>query len=252
MANVRLAHIVLKDKWPGEAAELGIPTDGWDNTVHNFNTLDDTAKALDPPVPLGQKIKHYTDNTNCPGWYTMIYLCYHDVSAVDVSADFSDGNFWCSHVDTSKSQWSDVSQAPYFVVSRCYTGTNRLTATDATRNAPLAVPCASVTADSSLHASITDNYTTGYGDAYGWFWGGGVCPVKDVTIMGDLTYGSTCGGRGVDITAGQDLERGSVFAEFSGATLMLTAGEFSSLAESTEANAMYFCEPIGWACCSAE
>ena len=254
MANIRLAHIVLTDKWPGEANQnLGIPTDGWDNTTENFNTSDDTAKAMDPPIPIGQKRSVYTDNTNCPGMYTMMYLAYHDPSAVDVSGDFSDGNAWCSQLgDSSHTQWSDTSNTPYFVVSRCYTGTNTNMATDATRGAPIALPCATITADSSVTSSSgSDAATDGYGGAYGWFWVGGVCPVKDVTVMADLTYGSTCGGRGVDLTAGDDQRRGDLYCEFSGATLMLQSGEFTELFDATLTSAYSMLTPVGYACVSA-
>ncbi len=252
MANIRLCHIVLTDTWPGDAnPHYGIPTDGWDNTVDNFSTFDDTARALDPPHPIGEKRSVYTDNTNCPGRYTMMYLHFHDTSANDVSGDFSNGNFWCAHLDTSKSQWSDVSQTPYFVVARCVTGTNISLATDATRGSPLAVPCASLTAESSLNSAITDGQTTGFGGAYGWFWVGGVCPVADVTIMGDLTVGSTCGGRGVDITAGNHQRRGDLYCEFSGSTLLLQSGEFTELFDATLTSAYSLVTPVGWACVSA-
>lgn len=94
MANLFLTHLHLIDKWPGQANQnLGIPTDGWDNTTENFNTADDTAKALNPPIPIGQKRTVYTDNTNAPGTYTMMYLAYNDYSSLDISGDFSDGNF---------------------------------------------------------------------------------------------------------------------------------------------------------------
>ena len=57
MANMRLTHLFLNDAFPGQANQsIGIPTDGWDNTIDNFNTADDTAKALLPPMPIGVPI----------------------------------------------------------------------------------------------------------------------------------------------------------------------------------------------------
>ena len=254
MANLRLCHLILNDKWPGEANQaLGIPTDGWDNTIDNFNTADVTEAAQNPPVPIGQKRSIYTDNTNAPGMYTMMYLAYHDPSALDISADFSNGNFFCAQLgDSSHTQWSDVSNTPYFVVSRCNTGTNTNMATDATRGSPVAIPCASVTADSTItSASGSDAATDGFGGAFGWFLVGGVCPINDATIMTDLTSGSVCGGRGVDITAGDDLKRGDVYCEFSDANLMLQSGEVTELFDSTASNDETFLSPLGYACVSA-
>ena len=250
-ANIRLAYLNLHDTWPGEANQnLGIPTDGWDNTVENFQT---TASGQAVPIPVGQKRSVYTDNTNCPGTYTMMYLAYHDTSSYDVSGDFSDTQFWCAALgDSSRTQWSDGSKTPYYVVSRCVTGTNTMMRTDATVGAPLAVPCASITADSSVSSASGDApVDDDFGGAYGWFWVGGVCPVKDVTIMADLTYGSTCGGRGVDITAGTDLKRGNFYAEISSAALILTSGDFTELFDETLTSAMSLQQSAGWACVSA-
>ena len=250
-ANIRLGYLTLHDTWPGEANQnLGIPTDGWDNTVDNFQT---TSSGQEVPVPLGQKRSVYTDNTNCPGTYTMMYLAYHDISEYDVSGDFSDTQFWCSKLgDSSHTQWSDGSKTPYYVVTRCITGTNTNMSTDATRGAPLAVPCATITADSSTtSASGSDGYTDDFGGSYGWFWVGGVCPVKDVTLMADLTYGSTCGGRGVDITCGTFLQRGGFYSEISAAALILTSGEMTELFDATDTLPYSLQQSSGWACVSA-
>lgn len=250
MANLSLGHLILNDKWPGcPNLNYGIPTGGWDNTTDNFNTSDDTAKAMSPPIPIGQKRQVYHDSTVCPGYYTMIYLSFHDVSAVDISADYSDGNFWCSHVDTTKTVWSDTSIAPWFVVSRCYTGTNLITRVDATRGAPVAVPCATLDADSSLNSTISgfgDPYLAGFGDAYGWFWCGGVCPCKDVTLF----QGTAGAQSGADITVSTVIP-GPIYCEMTGGTLLLNQGDMTDLFDETLTSSYSLMEPMGWACASA-
>jgi hypothetical protein len=197
MANLTLTHLVLDDRWPGQAnPNYGIPTDGWDNTTENFNTADDTEKSLSPPIPIGQKRQVYTDNTNAPGTYTMIYLAYHDYSAVDISGDYSDGPPFCGHADTTHATplGADLSTPPYYVVARCYTAA----AWDATKGMPVALPCStSIEADSSVNFSSGDPATNGYGHGWGWFWCGGVCPAKDVTLF----RGSGDSLAGADITA---------------------------------------------------
>ena len=91
MANLPLTKLVLYDRFPGTPSPvLGKPTNGWDNAGNGCVT---TAE-----YPLGTKIIAYSDNTHNPGWYTMYYgtlACYS--SGADVSDDFSDGKFWCSH-----------------------------------------------------------------------------------------------------------------------------------------------------------
>jgi hypothetical protein len=247
MVNMRLGHFIMNDQWPGYPdANIGIPTNGWDNTVDNFNTSDDTAKALDPPQPIGQKRTVYQDSSVCPGNYTMMYLVYHDVSDVDVSADYSDGLMFCCHVDCTKSVWNDTSDTPYFVVSRCYTGTNFGTRTDATRGLPIAIPCATVTADSSLASTITDPYVTGFGDAYGWFWVGGVCPVKDVTLF----RGTADSLLGADITV-YNLIPGAVYCEISSGNLKLNTGDMTDLFDETLTSSYDLLPPVGWVCVSA-
>ena len=205
MANIRLCDVQLPDNWPGEADQhLGVPANGWDNTKDNFVTTsaDGTdAKSLGT-YPMGTKIKAYTDNTNCPGWYTMMYLGLHCATATEanasICAEFSDTGFMCSHVgmvDASHTMFSEGSVAPYYILGTCFT-TN---SSDLTQGGPVAIPCATHGPGSSDQSS---NYTLGYGDSFGWFWVGGVCPCKDATIMDD-TQGSL---RGIDLTA--SAERG--------------------------------------------
>jgi hypothetical protein len=183
MANLKLTHIWLRDGFPGEANQnLGIPTDGWDNTVDNFNTADDTAKSTSPPIPIGQKRTVYTDNSNAPGTYTCMYLAYHDYSSVDISGDFSNGPPFCAHVESTHATnlGTDLTQNPYFVVSRCYTAA----AWDGTKGLPVALPCSTnIAGDSSIELTPNDPAAAGYGHGWGWFWVGGVCPAKDVTLF---------------------------------------------------------------------
>lgn len=241
MANLRLAHLVLNDKWPGSPhPNQGIPTDGWDNTTENFNTADDTAKALNPPIPLGEKRQAYHDSTLNPGWYTMQYMVFTDISgSADISADFSDGLFWCGHrSDVSTSQWSDTSITPPFIVHRCGTAVH----TDNTAGAfGLAVPCATLNADNS-------SATNGFGDAYGWFWVGGVCPITDVTLFTDTTNsGDASTGHGVDVTVGAVNNAGPVFLD---ATLVLVTSDTSNVLDATGLTGI--APPIdGWVCTSA-
>jgi hypothetical protein len=191
MANLKLTNVWLSDGFPGEANQnLGIPTDGWDNTTENLNTSDNTVLADNPPIPLGQKRSVYSDNSNAPGTYTMIYAAYHDYSAVDISADYSDGPPFCAHADstTHTNIGTDVSIAPYIMLSRCYTAA----AWDGTKGNPVALPCSTSTGGDG-----TTSQTNGYGHGLGWFWCGGVCPVNDVTLF----RGSADSAQGADTTA---------------------------------------------------
>lgn len=227
MANLPLSQLILDDRWPGIPSPfIGIPTGGWDNTVDNFTTLTTGAQ---PRYPLGTKVIGYTDNTWCAGWYAMMYLMFHDYSAEDISGDFSDGNFWCAHYDGSASQGYqiDISASPYYIVSRCYTTSN----TDVTKGAPIAIPCATVESDG------TTAHTNGYGDAYGWFWVGGVCPCADVTLM----QGTAGNLYGADVTVNIS-RRGSFYPDLSGATFV--GRSYGDLTESDSPTV----PPLGWAC----
>lgn len=239
MGTVRLGHLILNDRWPGTPSDLPVPINGWDNTLDNFKT---TASTDLPRYPLGTKIRAYTDNTNCPGWYTMMYLQLHDYSAADISADFSDGKFWCSHICSSHAMNADTSISPYYVVAACYT------ATDVTKSQLIAVPCASMEADSSVSSSTGyDAATNGYGDAYGWFWVGGVCPCKDVTIMDDAA-GST---KGADVTTSTTLRRGFAILEITGGTGILDSPDFTTVNGSDPSAGLGWLTPCGWVCASA-
>ena len=231
MANLRLSRFVLNDKWPGPINfNIGIPNRspnskcGWDNTYDNFTTADETARALNKnhTQRIGEKRAFYHDSTDCPGWVTMMYLCYHSfckAATGDFSKDFSDGNFWCSVaglICQSTSEWADTSVGPYFVVTKCYTGS------DVTKTGILAVPCST-----HIKSDGTVVNTQGYGDGYGWFWVGGPCPCKDITLFDD----ETGDGKGVDITCA--VGRGPVMAEVTGGTAWLMATDMSDLADAT-------------------
>lgn len=231
MANVPLTHLVLNDNWPGSSNVFyGRPTGGWDNTTDNFKT---TSGSTEPNYPPGTKISSYTDNSYCPGWYTMMYLMFHDYSGDDISGDFSDGNFWCSHYDGSEAEKysTDFSATPYYVVARCITEG----VTDVTRGTPVAVPCATLASDG------TTAYANGYGDAYGWFWVGGVCPCLDVTIL----KGAADSDAGADVTM-SIRQVGAIYPHRATTTLMFhtTADATNPAAETTPA--------AGWICTTGD
>lgn len=270
MANLHLTRLVLYDNWPGVPDQkLGYPTrtpscgtngKGWDNTVDNFSVVDDTARYLNaqPPsggktrIPIGQKRQLYHDSTDSPGYYTMMYLCYHSFegrasgsNSLDISKEFSDGNFFCTPATVgciSNSEWADTSRGPYFVVSRCTTGA------DVTQACAVAVPCSTEIYSDGTAVSSANN---GYGDGYGWFWVGGVCPCKDITLLDD----ETGAGKGVEITVDAGLGRGPVLLCETGAAAWLMACDMTNIsdADSSEAipGASPGSRPIGWACASA-
>jgi hypothetical protein len=126
----------------------------------------------------------------------MQYLAYHDYSAVDISADYSDGLPFCAHADTTREVViGEGSTPPYFMLARCYTAA----AWDGTKGAPMALPCStSIAGDSSLSG---DNADRGYGYGLGWFWVGGVCPVNDVSLF----RGTADSKLGADTTATVDI-----------------------------------------------
>lgn len=256
MANLFLSKLKLNGSfwgrgpaqsrgYPHKSPRSGVGGKGWDNTYDNFNTIDDTVRAFNPPIPLGEMRQAYTDNTNCPGWYTMIYLALHAFSDEDISADFSDGNAFCSIADGSKTQWGDGSMAGPFTVGRCYTSI----AVEISSGLPLVLPCATHNPDASLHSSITDPYTTGLGCSYGWFWGEGVCPCKDVTLM-QGTAGSL---KGAEITVDGLMRVGGVMGCFTTGTsgFELFTMDSSNVEDATDPVGRVP-EPCGWVCASAE
>lgn len=242
MANLRLTDLILNGRWPGAInPHKGIPTDGWDNTVDNFKT---TSATDVPPIPLGEKRMIYTDNSEAPGWYTMMYLQYNDYSSLDVSGDFSDGNMYCAHIDTTHCvNVGAESRSSYAVVSRCYTAVN----CEVTEGAPLAIPCATIDADSSVSLSSGDPASNGFGDAYGWFWIDGVCPAKDVTLF-QGTAGSLAG---ADVTTDTLMRAGDVIACFTGATIELFSSDSTNVLDATSATGK-MPTPVGWSCVSTD
>lgn len=260
MAGINMSSIILNDRWPGiPNPNLGIPTGSWDNTNDCFKT---TAAADLPSYPLGTKIMAYSDNTWAPGWYTMMYLMFHSycsAALVDVSQDFSDGFPACTPADGSTAQayntMGDSSTIPYYVVSRCITKAGG--AVDYTRAAcagggmGVAIPCWTASSDG------TGVYVAGYGDSYGWFWVGGVCPAKDVSIfdVANRTYGSGCCGIGACVSGSFATKaKGALYFEVSDAIstglltndisdMVVLAGEISYAPLSVI--------PIGWSCMTA-
>lgn len=201
MANIRLSKIILKDQWPGPVnPKVGRPVDGWsvnDGTV--------------PVYPVGQKRTEYTDNTHQPGMYTMYYgnLACTSGTNYDISADFSDGKQWCSHVclteDVSYAADptylianSDGTSQPMYVMHLCSTDP----VTDYSNSGGVCLPCATL---------------AGY--EYGWFWVGGVCPCKDVTIMDESDTGA-----GVDMTTdGHVIPGGNLFLDITARSCLITS-----------------------------
>lgn len=255
MANLRLTQLRLKP-WPGPVNfHAGIPNQslnskcGWDNTNDNFSTADATARACNAnrTQRLGEHRAAYTDNTNCPGWYVMTYLCLHSFEdGMDISKDFSNGHlFHAPYVTTnlcmSNSEWSDTSELPGHVVIRCTTGC------DITKGGcQVAIPCSTYT-----YSDGTGVYAAGYGDGYGWFWTGGVCPCKEITIMDDGSGNY----KGVDLTVDGALHKGAVYLCTTGAAALLMSCDQSNVNDTDTTSAMVGPQPaamaIGWCCMSA-
>lgn len=226
MANVRLSRINLYDRWPGPVnPNYGVPVDGW-------GVNDGTA----PVYPVGEKRMKYTDNSHCPGYYTMMYGTLACISRTNygISHDFSDGKCWVGHccltedvsyaVDpTYLMAMPDGTYQPMYVMHQCTTDA----VTDLTNSGAAAIPCCTM-----------DGYD------YGWFWVGGVCPCKDITIMD----GSDTDGIGADMTV-VTLRIGGVHLCVT-ATTALPESDFSAVAEISvggNANALVFGRfPIGW------
>ena len=210
MATIQLSKLVLTDNFPGPVnSNQGVPANGWNNGG---------ACVTSPEYPVGEKRMAYTDNTHCPGWTTFYYgtlACYSNLA--DVSADFSDGKFWCSHccltADAADATYematNDGSSSPAYVLATCYTAAGW----DGTKGAPLAIPCATM-----------DGYD------YGWFWVGGVCPCKDVTVL-QGTAGSEAG---ADVTT-SDVKPGPFMLVYDTAAAKPTYTDITAITDATGA-----------------
>lgn len=226
MANLRLSMVMLKDKTPGDTEQMGIPAGGWDSTISCS-----TVAAFQP----GTKFAHYTDNTNNPGWYTMLYGCLAEASAVNhcISADVSDGAGWVAHAEMTEDVsdvlgadptytsafWNGVGQ-PFWVMANCITG-GGLGTTDVSGCGQVGLACCSM-----------------HDHQYGWFWIGGVCPCKDVSYLDDVSGVWT----GADMTAA--VVAGNVHLVRSGASVLLTSADFSTTVDDTIPTVSY--EPCGY------
>jgi len=253
MASIHLSQLQLIDGFPGPVnPNLGIPRGGWDNTSDNFATSDDTASAWSPPYPVGTKIMAYTDNSNCPGYYTMAYLMFHCYSAtagiIDASSYcISNGYGYCFHYDESDAQayaaeGADTSWVPYYVLSSVYSGGG--TACEVTKGMPLAIPCATISAGEGSAA-----YASGHGDSYGWFWVGGVCPCLDATLL----QGTESETAGLEVSIDTNVHSGPVVVEYTGNTGILEYAGISISEDSTDVGvtSMPFGCAVGYACTSA-
>lgn len=198
---IPLSSVQLVDRWPGPVnPNRGKPTGGWDSTSDGFKT---SSGNITPTQPIGQKRMAYTDNSHCPGWYTMMYLQYHSFENACVSKDMSDSLQMCTPYDGTDAEWYDNSFCSYFVVTNEITYGN----TDYSRGGRIAFPCA--TMDSDGTSAGPDNNS--YGDQWGWFWIGGVCPCKDATIL-DGTAGN---GLGVEFGCASTYEGGPMSLDMS-------------------------------------
>jgi hypothetical protein len=226
MANVRLSRLFLYDRFPGPVnPNKGVPVDGWSKTC-----------VTEAEYPEGEKRMAYTDNSHCPGYYTMMYGTLAGISASNfcVSADFSDGKCFVGHCCLTE----DVSHAadptylmanpdgtyqPMYVMHRCTTDA----VTDLTNAGGAAIPCATM-----------DPYD------YGWFWVGGVCPCKEVTSMDESDLGI-----GVDLTTSGSVIPGGFYLAVTALTALPEA-DFSAVCEISvggAANAKIFATPpVDW------
>jgi len=177
----------------------------------------------------------------------MMYCTLAGVSCTNycVSHDFSHGKCWVAHccltTDTSYAAdptylmaENDGTAQPYYMMHRCTTESDAgYKTTDISDSGGAAIPCASM-----------DPYD------YGWFWVGGVCPCKDVTIM----EGSERLGLGADMTTDDSVTPGGVFLCITALTA-LPSGEFSacvsiSIGDEDGGNLsgrFFAIEPVGWA-----
>lgn len=229
MANLRLTRLSLIDRFPGpDNANVGIPVDGW-------GTNDGTS----PAYPLGEKRMAYTDNSHCPGTYTMMYGTLAGISKTNycVSHDYSHGKCWVAHccltVDVSAAAdptylmaENDGTIQPFYVMHRCTSDA----VTDLSESGGAALPCATM-----------DPYD------YGWFWVGGVCPCReDLTIM----EGSEILGLGADMTTDDSVTPGGVFLCFTALTTV-PSGEYTACFEVSmggdPGTCFWWRAPVGWA-----
>jgi hypothetical protein len=240
MSTIHFGALVLNDGWPGlPNPNLTIPDDGWNNTTDNFTT---TSANQATPYPVGTKIQFYSANPENPGYYTMMYLMYTDYSDNDIEAtDYSLNKAFCAHFDASTAEKyaSDTSAVPYYVVSKCYT----VVSSDITHGVPIAVPCATLGADG------TAVQVTGYGDAYGWFWVGGVCPLDDVSLF----RGALDTSKGFDISVDTLMRDGPLMMCMTAHIAWLSSMDATNYGDSTAfTNTLHnLGHPIAFACTSA-
>ena len=168
--ELALHKIILNDNWPGEVnPNLGIPTGGWDST--SVPVAVRSACVCVAAYPPGTKIRAYSDGSKAYGTYTMCYLRF--VEGSDFAQDIGDVSDSLALVARSAQDQTDA-QALIdgsngdCTVSQWWNVTNDFSASEATQD--------------SLAAVATAAFSTG---EYGWYWVGGVCPYKDVTMFDD-------------------------------------------------------------------
>lgn len=179
MTVINTQALILYDKWPGAVnPNLGKPVDGWDGT-----TSHDVSVAA---YPVGTKIMAYNDHTANPGWYTMMYLQFAEGSdyAYDGNGDITAqgaGSGFCFQYCATGNMDTDGT-ARWYLVSNDLTNSCATVADAAGGGLAHCARCAVVAGD------ISGNFASTGRNNFGWFWVGGVCPIKDLTnLHGDIT-----------------------------------------------------------------
>lgn len=181
MAKINLKNVILIDKWPGVPNPLlGIPAGGFDaSTVHSCVTTAASSAVYHP----GEKIQAYQDDgSQHMGYYTMIYLRYHEASGNNTITEPSSNYCFVQHADMT---FGTDGTSCWWNVANC-AGIS----TDATYTGRFAIMCnTGITGDTTLG-------TKGAAGQWGWGWCGGVCPYVDLTMF-DFSAGA-----GRDVTVG--------------------------------------------------
>lgn len=193
--EIVLHKIILNDLWPGNPnPNLGIPTGGWD-----YTGASGSACMTVPAYPPGTKIEAYSDFTERPGNYTMMYLCFIEGSEhIEDLGPISEGVGICSNSGADQAEGIAVLEGSYaglldYSEFASWICTNDFSESDCTKTGRVAI----ATADLS------------FGE-FGWFWVGGVCPIKDATYFDQQTsYAGTEMLGETNIEAGSPLQPGN-------------------------------------------
>lgn len=158
MGSLQHEDFYLLDLWPGAPTPTApMPPNSFDSTQAGNH-----AASGSPTYPVGTKIQGFQDatvgaggsNTANKGYYTMMYLQFHDLTGGDCSAGAV-----VTLADGSTQNVGELGCA-----RDCSSGS------DVSAGGPAGVTCVSI-ADTE----------------YGWVWVGGIMPNYDVTSYDDLT-----------------------------------------------------------------